>query len=143
MGKIYLGPKENTEIANTPVEEISSPLFVYDNSAILLQNRISELEYQLQRTQIQFVERIKEVEVIKEIKVIEEKIIEIPIEIIKEVIKKEFIEIPKYIEVLKDRIIEKEVEVIKEIEKEIKVVPLLVWGIMIVETVILIGLLIK
>lgn len=140
MGQFYFGSKQLTKVLS-PISVVA------DNTELLLKNRITELEYQLETKEVSFIETVKEIpvqviqeiekEVIKYIEVPVEKIIIQKVEIIKEV--------PTIIEKFIDRIVEKQVEVIKEIEKEIikTVTPLWLFGIIGVETVLLIIMFVK
>lgn len=124
---------------------------VFDNEILMLKNKISDLEHSLSTQEVKYIEVIKEVpvdiikeiqvEVIKEVKVIEEKIVEKIVEI--QVIK----EFPVFKEKIIKEFIDRPFETIKEIEKlvvkEIKIVPYYVYGIMIIETLAIIGLLLK
>lgn len=87
------------------------------------------------------IEVIKEipVEIIKEVKVIEERIVEKPIEIIKTIV--QMVPVEKIVEVIK------EIEVLKEIEKfvdkEIKIIPMFVKVALVLQSLLIIGLLVK
>jgi len=135
MGRIYQGPAHLMDSYEKPVSIIQESL------PIIAESKLIEI--------------IKEVpvEIIKEIKVIEEKIIHVPV--IEYVIKEVPVEIIKEIKIIEEKLVhvpvieyvEKHIEVIKEIEKfvdkEIKVVPLWIKVIAIIEALLIIGLLIK
>lgn len=137
MGQIFLGPKSliTKYVAN------NSP--IVEDSTNLLNDRILELEKQLANIQ----PIIKEVEVIKyipqEIIKIEKEYIEKPIDKIVEVVK-EVIRIEKeYIEVPIEKIIEIEKEIEKFVDKEIKIIPKWVFGVVAIETLLIIVMIIK
>lgn len=126
---------------------------------LMLHNRISELEHQLSIQEPIIVEKINEVVrtievpvekiIVQTIEVPIEKIVDRVVEVIKHVevpveklVYKEIStikEVPVYLEKLVDR----EIEIVKEVEKEIKVIPKIVFTIMAVEALMIILLLLK
>jgi len=137
MGMMHVGPKALIDSMKQSSKPIDMPAPV-DHSSLMA--RIAELEARAPK----IVEVIKHVPV--ELKVIEEKIvekiIEKPVERIVEVIK----HVPFEVKVIEEKLVEvlKEVPVIEEkiIEKLVHITPIWLYGVVAIETLVIIGLLV-
>lgn len=148
MATIFHGPKHlMTDLIKEVIpQQEESPLFTDDTYAQQLsapielkQLAMESLSKDAIKIETIYVDKIVEVikevpvETIKEIRIIEEKIIQVPV--------------IQYVETIVEKIVEKPVEVIKEIEKfidkEIKIIPLWIKAIVIIQSLLIIGLIIK
>lgn len=132
-----------SDIKDIPPITMDSNTFddLVNNDVLMLRNRVADLEDELSKVKLNVIETIKEVpvEVMVPVERIVEKIIEKEVQVIKEfpVFKEKIIK--EFVDVVR------EVERIKEVEvvKEIKFVPIWIYGIFLVETLTIIVLLFK
>lgn len=142
MGQLKIGPKQRISSVFQERTDIEEDVILIDEEKESLKSQIIDLEASLQkRAKLSVIETVREVKTVeiveKPIEVIKyiEKIIEIPVEKIVEVIKE--------VNVVEYKIVEKPTEVIEQVEKLVKVIPKWVFGIVTVETLLLIYLLVK
>lgn len=142
MGQLKIGPKHRISGVFQERTDIEEDVVPIDEEKESLKSQIIDLEASLQkRAKLSVIETVREVKTVeiveKPIEVIKyiEKIIEVPVEKIIEVIKE--------VNVVEYKIVEKPTEVIEQVEKLVKVIPKWVFGIVTVETLLLIYLLVK
>jgi seryl-tRNA synthetase len=147
MSFLHIGPKQFIEdIKNSNSLKKSKDTVNYSFHALkleseILKTRIEELENKALNIETKIVEVIKEVpvEVIREVRVVEERIVEKEVQVIKE--------FPVYKEKIIKEFVDRPIETIREIEKEvvreIKTLPIWVYGVFLIETLTIVILLLK
>jgi hypothetical protein len=123
MGQLRIGPKHKIQKILKSSKD--------NNELSLLKDVINDLQIQLEKKEIEYIEVPKEV--IK----IEEKIVEVIKEVEKPI--ERIVEVIKEIKVIEEKVIEKPIEIIKEVstevEKVVHKIPKWVWMVMSTQTI--------